>query len=422
VTRNGVPLPWAASRADEALPAWSPDGRQIAFWRADPGAIWIADREGGNRRLLAPSFARVGITGNKLYPFAQAVVAASWSPDGSSIAFTGPDSSVRVVDVQSGVERRLADGHSPVYSPDGSRIAFVREGHAGVWVIGPDGSGQKVVAATARVARDTPIAWSPDSRSVAFTAAEPVRGGKAPIVATADIETGATTVLFRGRSSAWSPGGGRIAFVTADGLAVGRISTGAVDLLTDHEGGDYAPAWSPMGGMLAFVGPKTTFTTTQISSTQIYLADADERAVSSLTGGCNVTPSSPFGLVCTEEGGPSVPLASADEPLAVQTHVAVNRRFWSRDWVCGCLSMRVLLRDARAYRVREAPVSFRTEPQGMLRPGLRERVPRRTQTPGNARFVLIPTRALRRLRPRTVTIVVRAGPVEKRVVARLPQR
>src|SRR5207244_9903843 len=64
---------------------------------------------------------------------------SDWSPTGSSIAFTRGNSGncsssdftadIYTMDAEGGNERRLTSngGFTPVYSPDGSKIAFVRE-------------------------------------------------------------------------------------------------------------------------------------------------------------------------------------------------------------------------------------------------------------------------------------------------------
>lgn len=137
--------------------SWSSDGRQIAFVRR--GWIWmvgVADRS--TKRLVRTSG-----------------YVTSWSRNGSRIAFerSGRDGGIWSTRIDGGGERRLtrnsADGH-PSWSPDGSRIAFSRRGT--VWIMRPDGSGQRKTAVSA----SDPI-WAPDSRHFAFSSSAPASLG-----------------------------------------------------------------------------------------------------------------------------------------------------------------------------------------------------------------------------------------------------
>jgi Tol biopolymer transport system component len=101
-------------------PAWSPDGRQIA-WSSDRAGqlldIWLLDyRTGTKRRLTSTDGSAMG---------------AAWSPDGKQIAFLNVDgvwrrASVNVVDVATGDVRQI---HPPLFGPgnptwsrDGKRV------------------------------------------------------------------------------------------------------------------------------------------------------------------------------------------------------------------------------------------------------------------------------------------------------------
>ena len=101
-----------------------------------------------------------------------------WSPDGTRIAFTSnrggpeylrePDKLYTMATDGSDLRllsRRAAGRHPPAWSPDGERIAFVGyELQApGVYTVRPDGSGQRQVSS----ALSGP-AWSPDGRRLAL--------------------------------------------------------------------------------------------------------------------------------------------------------------------------------------------------------------------------------------------------------------
>jgi Tol biopolymer transport system component len=102
------------------LPAWSPDGETIRFLACASGGpsdcTWMeTGRMGGSIRTSG---------------LPRTDVLASWSPDGSRVAFLPGNDSLFTYSIADGGTRLLsvADmplNHTPVWSPDGRRIAFV---------------------------------------------------------------------------------------------------------------------------------------------------------------------------------------------------------------------------------------------------------------------------------------------------------
>jgi TolB protein len=134
-------------------PDWSPDGSRIAFVGTAHGyGIYVMNVAGGNLHKLTP------LTGGWHADWG----APDWSPDGSRIAFTHmapflarngvnvqPNDEIWIMNAGGGSRIRLTSNHivdhDPVWSPDGSKIAYVAA-FAGfqsseIYVIDADGTG-----------------------------------------------------------------------------------------------------------------------------------------------------------------------------------------------------------------------------------------------------------------------------------------
>jgi cytoskeletal protein RodZ len=144
-----------------AVPSWSPDGRTLAYVRAEPSRprvwnLWTVDLETGESRRLTSH--RVG------QPWGGA-----WFPDGSRIAYSHENRLV-VLALETGrieeyrAPRKDAWIRTPAVSPDGSRIIFQIH-RDGAWLLDlKDGSMRKVL--TDPTAEE--FTWSPDGRRVAY--------------------------------------------------------------------------------------------------------------------------------------------------------------------------------------------------------------------------------------------------------------
>jgi Tol biopolymer transport system component len=214
-----------------------------------------------------------------------------WSPDGRRIAFVSlrdtplgkwglAPGSLYLMDFDpvagaAGDLFRLTDGANhdgwPTWSPDGQRLAFhgERDGELDIWVINQDGSGRKQL--TDSPGDDAHPSWSPDGTSIAFTSE---RGGKPDIwVMKADGSdpVNLTNTQSRDRYPMWSPDGARIAFNTnRDGnqeiYVMNADGSNPVNVSRSPGSKEGLADWSPDGKRLVFYSNRA-------GSQDIYLLD-----------------------------------------------------------------------------------------------------------------------------------------------------
>ena len=197
-------------------PAWSPDGRRLAFVWQDvakfPSRLTVADADGGRRRVVT--------------------------------AAKGTLSSLELAD--------------PAWAPDGRRLAFslnVR-GTFAIFVVNTDGTGLRRL--TRNLLNDVDPAWSPDGRTILFgrSVGEVVDGPYFLFAMNADGTRQRRLLRFRSGEPAWSPDGSKIAFSSATSgrpaIYIANSDGSGVHRLTRGDSQDYGPALSPDGRRMAF--------------------------------------------------------------------------------------------------------------------------------------------------------------------------
>jgi Tol biopolymer transport system component len=193
------------TKADEGYPAWSPDGRTITFDSDRDGNfdVFAMNADGSNVRPLTRNPARD--------------VSASWSPDGSTIVFMsdrdgGFDAYEAAPDAAAPAARITRTGTTwfPVFSPDGTTLAF----HVGRDVHTMPSAGGEVRRLTTDPANGMYPSWSPDGKRIAFMS---WRNGKTELFTMHADGSNQATLVSMDRGDAidprWSPDGSTIAFV-----------------------------------------------------------------------------------------------------------------------------------------------------------------------------------------------------------------
>jgi eukaryotic-like serine/threonine-protein kinase len=309
-------------------PAWSPDGRHIAFTRREKGkaGIFLVPALGGpERNLFSISVTPPGL----IYLSAEA-----WSPDGKLLAFAARETpqesmSIFLLSVETLEKRKLTSPPSALiggdlgaaFSPDGKLLAFTRgrdNDVRDIYTVPVTGGEPKQV--TFDNQQLTSVTWTPDGRELIFSSR---RGGRLELwrVSTSG---GTPERVMPGAEGAWYPvisrQGNRLAYQVwtldrniwqVEVSDPARGSTPPVRVIYSTKF-DLAQSFSPDGKKIAFASDRA-------GSPEIWVCDGDGSNCAQLTsfGAQTGSPNwSPDGrqvvFDCTQAGHQDIYVVSAE--------------------------------------------------------------------------------------------------------------
>jgi Tol biopolymer transport system component len=341
----GRPLRLTQGQANDWGPAWSPDGRFIAFYReitVDRFALMLVPALGGVERK---------VTEFDVQPYN--LIGPAWFPDSASLVISArppgsPRNSLQRISIETSemvplFEPPASATHgddAPSIAPDGHALAFTRStinslGYLNVVPLTADG---KAAGPPKQISTGTItiiyIAWAPDGRDLIVSSGR--RGnmfripsdGTGPLVNLGLRDGSQQSVSARSNRLAYVEARLEINLWEADLNGSARVK-GPLRRLTQAAGRKVNAQYSPDGKRIAFSSNRT-------GSQEIWVAEADGGNASPITSlGANVTGSphwSPDGqkiafdcnirggvydvYVVSAEGGKPQPLTNKDSSFA----------------------------------------------------------------------------------------------------------
>jgi Tol biopolymer transport system component len=239
-------------KADSVLPAWSPDGTQIAFQSKRDGGnyqVFSMDVNGNNKRRLSDGKDYSG--------------QPAWSPDGKSVAYVGGGNGdqlspreLYVVPATGGDPKKITSLdkalNRPEWSPDGKNILVLQDGGQGnrsfLMIDSSTGSARTVLDSGANSSPQL----SPKGDGIAYyavSAKPPVGSDVFVIPVSGGTSTNLTTQSTDDYLPAWSPDGKLLTWASSQGgshrIVVGNPDGSKTFPISSGDGDDYQPSWGP---------------------------------------------------------------------------------------------------------------------------------------------------------------------------------
>jgi eukaryotic-like serine/threonine-protein kinase len=282
----GTPLQLTTDDGWHMYPSWSPDGAAIAAWHVPRGTSVTSVSTRGRLVLVPP----LGGPERQLLEWTGAARRISWSPDGRWLAISpvsvrsARDRGITLVSPATGrqidwaaIDKTFAASVDPVFSPDGSRLAYTKtrdDFSSDVYLVavGADGKpgGTPTLLPYGGKEASFPV-WTPDGRSLLIIDGVPSsNGGVRRLPVDGSPPSGPLAGLEHAGSLAIARSGGRLAF-HRPGI---DVDIWRLDLQNPATSGRVAPStlWEE-GGDLSPDGTRVAFSSNRSGAREIWVAD-----------------------------------------------------------------------------------------------------------------------------------------------------
>lgn len=257
------------ARDGACQPEWSPDGAQIAYTTPCKGpSVYFA---GSTIKIIRLADSQVTDLPVKA-PGIGGVFDPAWSPDGKTLAFTavlGGETEIRAIDLQDLQIRTLASqgtkNAQPAWSRDGRFISYIfsdDQNWDALWYMHPNGESKELLSRSGQFSEP---AWAPDGMHILasmhngnniptltlFNRANPIAGAAQLLQAGAQTDAEwLASGTHRMSHASISPDGQWLVFWTERAVGKLEIMLASMDgnqvrALTNNDLRDFHPAWSP---------------------------------------------------------------------------------------------------------------------------------------------------------------------------------